>query len=118
MTDKIQDFFDAWGMSGDQSRQAAINASVSPDVIYCDPRTPEPICGPGPLADYLSMFSQAAPGASAKVVKSDTSHAHARVTVAFRMADGMEQLGQYFVQTDDAGNITAMSGFVGTGAPE
>ena len=62
------------------------------------------------------MFVANAPGAKAVVVDTQTRHGVTRATVAFRMADGMEQMGQYFVE-QDTGGITRMVGFVGTGVP-
>jgi hypothetical protein len=63
------------------------------------------------------MFVEAAPGATAKVVKSDTRFGTVRATVAFVMADGTVQHGQYFIDLE-AEKIARMTGFVGTGSPE
>ena len=114
---QIETFFEAWGMAEPEARKAAIESAVENDIVYADPRSPSPITGAAALADYVGMFSQAAPGARAVVVKSDVTGEMARVTVAFRMADGMEQLGQYFIEPA-TGPILRMTGFVGTGAPE
>lgn len=114
---KIETFFATWAMADAAERLGAIESAVSADVTYTDPRTDAPLIGPNALADYVGMFNQMAPGASAVVVKSDTIQNTTRVTVAFRMADGKKQHGQYFVEPS-AGKITRMTGFVGTGAPE
>ncbi|MDJ0638273.1 MAG: nuclear transport factor 2 family protein [Paracoccaceae bacterium] len=113
----VEEFFSAWAKSDAAERASILSAAVAPDVTYADPRTDAPVTGPEALSEYVGMFSQAAPGAEALVIKSDTIHGMARVTVAFRMPNGMEQMGQYFVEPAD-GPIQRMTGFVGTGAPE
>ena len=113
----ITTFFSAWAMADADKRASAVRDAVTDNVTYSDPRTEAPIEGPDALADYVGMFSKAAPGATAEVVKSDTIQGQSRVTVAFKMPNGMEQLGQYFVTPAD-GPITSMTGFVGTGTPE
>ena len=118
MSDSITAFFQAWQIEEAEPRTAKIQGSVTEDVIYDDPRTPESISGVAALSDYVGMFSANAPGWSAKVVKSDTIAGVTRVTVAFGGAgpDGSEQiqLGQYFVEKDEY-LISRMVGFVGTG---
>ncbi len=114
---EIDDFFAAWGMADATDRNAAIQGSVAGDVVYADPRTDAPIQGPDALAAYVGMFTDASPGATATVVKTETIQGTARVTVAFRMGNGMEQFGQYFISPAD-GPIARMTGFAGTGAPE
>ena len=113
----IEAFFAAWGMVEADERAAAIREAVADGVSYADPRTDAPLIGADALSDYVGMFTQAAPGATANVVKSDTIQGMTRATVAFRMPNGMEQHGQYFVEPSD-GPITRMVGFVGTGGPE
>lgn len=115
----IEAFFASWSMTDDAERLAAITSATTSTVSYADPRTPEPIEGPGALSDYVAMFAQAAPGATATVIKRDAHHGAARVTVEFKMADGMTQYGQYFVEPDDdTAPVARMIGFVGTGSPE
>lgn len=122
MTDSIDTFFSAWSMAEDGLRAETIARAVAPGVTYADPRTEEPITGADALNAYVGAFSANAPGWRADVVRSDTIAGTARATVAFggKGPDGAEmvQLGQYFVEFDDAGLITRMTGFVGTGAPE
>ena len=113
----IKTFFAAWGMSDTNARTSTIGNVTSDTTIYADPRTNAPLTGSAAISEYVSLFAQAAPGATASVVKSDIIQDTARVTVAFRMADGMTQYGQYFVEAHDD-TITRMTGFVGTGAPE
>jgi hypothetical protein len=114
---EIETFFSAWAMAEPSERSAAIKSALATSATYADPRTEAPLEGPQAVSDYVGMFTQMAPGASANVVKTDTIQNAARVTVAFRMADGKEQLGQYFVEPA-TGPITRMIGFVGTGTPE
>ncbi len=114
---EITTFFAAWGMAEASERDAAIRDAVTADVTYTDPRTEAPITGPEALSEYVGMFTQMAPGASASVVNTDTTGGSARVTVAFRMADGKEQLGQYFIEPA-LGRVARMTGFAGMGAPE
>ena len=113
----INTFFSAWAMTDAIERSTAIRDAVADTVTYADPRTEAPVKGPEALADYVGMFSQAAPGATAEVAKTDIIQGQARVTVAFKMPNGMVQMGQYFVTPAD-GPIAAMTGFVGTGEPE
>lgn len=113
---EIQNFFAAWGMADAEERNAAIQGAVTSNITYADPRTEAPLTGLDALSAYVGMFTEMAPGATASVVKEDTTGGMARVTVAFRMADGKEQLGQYFVEPA-SGKIARMTGFVGTGAP-
>lgn len=121
MSDLVDKFFAAWGMSEDTERASAIASVYAPDGTYADPRSPDILTGPAAIAGYVNMFSANAPGWTAKVVKSDTVANTERVTVAFGGAgpDGkdMVQHGQYFAETADD-KITSMIGFVGTGAPE
>ncbi len=118
MSTAAERFFTAWGEADATARISRINAAMVPNASYADPRTPAPINGTGEIADYVAMFSQNAPGAVAEVVKSDSQAGFTRVTVAFKMADGMLQHGQYFLEHDTQGLITRMVGFAGTGAPE
>lgn len=115
MSNTIDAFFSAWSQTDAAVRRDAIAAALAPGGSYADPRTPAPMADVDAINDYVGMFAQAAPGATVAVVKSDAQHGLTRATVAFRMADGMEQTGQYFIETDSAGLITRMVGFVGTG---
>ena len=63
------------------------------------------------LQHVLNQFAVAA------VVDTQVQHGMTRATVAFRMKDGMEQMGQYFIDSNDTGAITRVVGFVGTGVP-
>ncbi|SEW28127.1 SnoaL-like domain-containing protein [Cognatiyoonia koreensis] len=120
MSDPIETFFDAWGMSDDAARADAIASVYADGGTYTDPRSPDTLSGAA-IAEYVNMFSANAPGWSAKVVKSDSIGGVIRTTVAFggKGPDGsdMVQHGQYFADLAD-GKITRMVGFVGTGAPE
>ena len=114
MAQSISDFFAAWA-DGSADK---INSAVTPDATYRDPRTPEPLTGPDAMTGYVAMFAQHAPGAVADVVNVSTSGPCTRATVAFKMADGMVQHGQYFCDIAEDGRIARMVGFVGLGAPE
>jgi len=118
MPDSISDFFDAWAIRDSKRRMEQIQGSVSENVQYDDPRTTETVNGITALSHYVGLFSENAPGWSAKVIKSDMIAGVSRVTVAFSGIgpDGSEQVqfGQYFVEKDGE-FITRMVGFVGTG---
>ncbi|WP_108813921.1 molecular chaperone GroEL [Loktanella sp. Alg231-35] len=118
MTDAITTFFDAWGMSDTDARYSAIQKSIAPSATYADPRTDAPLTGPDAIAEYVGMFSAQAPGAVAEVATTQSRDGVTRATIAFKMPNGMEQLGQYFVEMGQDGQISRMVGFVGTGAPE
>ncbi len=121
MANSIETFFEAWGMADDVARAVAIASVYADDGTYADPRSPDVLTGPAAIAEYVNMFSENAPGWTAKVVKSDTVAGVIRATVAFGGTgpDGNEmvQHGQYVADLD-GNKITRMVGFVGTGAPE
>ena len=114
MAHSIETFFAAWA-DGDAGK---VTAAVTEQATYRDPRTPEPLTSAAAMADYVAMFSQHAPGAVAEVVNLSECGPHMRATVAFKMADGMVQHGQYFCDMAEDGRISRMVGFVGTGEPE
>lgn len=111
-------FFTAWGETDAAKRAETLQESVARDFTYCDPNAPDVIADLDALNSYIGMFTQYAPGAHAEVVGTGETKGHHRLTVAFRMADGKEQLGQYFVELDAAGRATRMVGFAGLGEPE
>ena len=117
----IEAFFDAWGMSDEAARNAAISGALTSGATYAEPRSDGALVGPTAIAEYVAMFSANAPGWTAKVVKSDVIAGLSRVTVAFggQGPDGNEmvQHGQYFAELED-GKVARLTGFVGTGAPE
>lgn len=116
MPDSVKTFFDAWGMSDATDRATAIHASVAAEATYADPRTENPLIGPDALTEYVGMFSEQAPGAVAEVAHAEARDGVTRATIAFKMPNGMEQMGQYFVEHNSDGRISRMVGFVGTGA--
>ncbi len=118
MTHAIESFFAAWGEADADTRSTMLHTSLSPRITYADPRTPDPITEAQALVDYVGMFSQFAPGATAQVVALADTAGYVRAIVAFRMADGAEQLGQYFIELDDHSRISRAIGFAGLGAPE
>ena len=120
MTDQIDTFFSAWQLESPEQILKNISDSVASNIVYVDPRTPEPITSVSALSEYVGMFAANAPGWTAKVVASDTVGGVTRATVAFsgKGPDGKDQkqLGQYFVELD-GDLISRMVGFVGIGAP-
>ena len=117
MSDPVKAFFDAWVEADPAKRLKAVESSMPDGAVYVDPRTPAPLSTASAISDYAGMFVEMAPGAVAEIVDTQTQHDRTRATIAFRMKDGMEQLGQYFIERNDKGAITQMVGFVGTGAP-
>jgi hypothetical protein len=117
----IETFFGAWSMTDPEQRTAAIAQAAADGVWYADPQAPDPMSGIEALSTYVGMFSENAPGWSAKVVASDETAGMVRATVAFGGPgpDGSEmaQHGQYFVELD-GDKIKRMVGFVGTGQPD
>lgn len=118
MTDRVDRLFKAWGETDAQARAAALRDGLAPAFSYVDPRAPAPITDADAFVDYVAMFTEYAPGATARVVNWSECKGHYRATVKFVMPDGATQLGQYFIELDDAGRATRMIGFVGLGAPE
>jgi len=118
MTDAPEKFFATWALQDDAARLAQLTACFATSGSYADPRTDAPLIGPDAVAAYVAMFAKSAPGAIAEVAKAETRAGVTRATIAFKMPNGMEQSGQYFIEEDDSGQITRMVGFVGTGAPE
>jgi ketosteroid isomerase-like protein len=108
-------FFSAWSEADDAARLAIIRDVVTDGCTYDDPRSPGVLTGDAAIADYVGNFARMAVGASVVVVKTDLRGACERATIAFRMADGMEQTGQYFID-HDGDKIARVVGFVGTGA--
>lgn len=118
MTSHIETFFLAWGETDTDTRATTLRSALSDTIQYMDPRTPEPITDLQALIEYVAMYSEYAPGATAAVVNvSQTGH-NIRATVKFAMPDGNAQFGQYFVEPDAQGKLARMVGFVGLGSPE
>ncbi|MDA5558656.1 molecular chaperone GroEL [Shimia sp. MMG029] len=118
MPDAVTAFFAIWAETDADKRRATLTDVMAETFSYCDPNAPEMISDLEALNSYIGMFTQYAPGASAQVVRTGETKGHHRVTVAFRMADGKEQLGQYFVELDADGRAQRMVGFAGLGEPE
>jgi len=118
MSQALSDFFAAWAETDADGRGAMIARAIGATIFYADPMTETPITDAGALSDYVGNFAKSAPGALAEVAKAEDRAGVTRATVVFRMPNGMEQLGQYFAEHDDAGRLTRLIGFVGTGAPE
>ena len=118
MSDSIEQLFLAWGDPDAGARTATLKSTLAPAFYYADPNAPDPITDADAFAAYVGMFTQYAPGATARVAQLTECKGHHRATVIFEMADGKQQFGQYFVDLDEAGVITRMIGFAGLGAPE
>lgn len=118
MSEAIRAFFAAWGDNDENRRAESLREVLSPNITYLDPRTPEPVTSVEALIAYVAMYTQYAPGATASVSALSETQGHYRATVTFAMADGMTQLGQYFIEVDDQQRLMRMVGFVGLGDPE
>ncbi|MDX1782119.1 MAG: hypothetical protein R3256_12470, partial [Thalassovita sp.] len=117
MTQVIENFFATWGMTDSAARDAALRDCLAEEFYYVDPSAPEPITDAAALVAYVAMFTEYAPGATARVVALSETKGHNRATVEFETADGTKQYGQYMIDLDKAGKATRMIGFVGLGAP-
>ena len=118
MSDRIKRLFLAWGNPDAISRAQELKDTLASEFYYADPNAPEPITDADAFVAYIAMFTEYAPGATARVVKLTECKGHYRATVIFEMADGKQQFGQYFVDLDDDGRVTRMIGFVGLGDPD
>jgi hypothetical protein len=118
MVDALNAFFVAWGDTDATKRSEALKGALADNFTYIDPRSEAPISDLDALNGYVGMYAQYAPGATAAVVNTSETKGHHRLTVAFRMADGKEQLGQYYVELDADGRATRMIGFAGLGESE
>lgn len=117
MTNALTDFFAAWGEPDAAARTALITGAVSDDFTYSDPRSGARLSGLSAVAEYVGMFSANAPGWAATVDTVDEVNGYLRAKIAFggKGPDGsdMVQHGTYFGETDDAGKLTMLAGFVG-----
>ncbi len=122
MSDALTTFFSAWSETDATKRSDLIADALTADATYSDPRSGGRLAGHDAISDYVGMFSANAPGWSASIVSSDVINDYARTIVAFggKGPDGsdMVQHGTYFSDHNDAGKITMVAGFVGTGASE
>jgi len=118
MVDALNAFFVAWGETDATKRSEALKGALADNFTYIDPRSEAPISDLDALNGYVGMYAQYAPGATAAVVNTSETNGQYRLTVAFRMADGKEQLGQYYVELDAESRATRLIGFAGLGEPE
>ncbi len=118
MSSAMTAFFGAWGEPDADKRNDALSAALASQFTYVDPRSPEIITDLDAINAYISMFTEQAPGATASVVHSSETKGHFRFTVAFRMPNGMEQFGQYYVQFDADDRAARIVGFAGLGEAE
>lgn len=117
MTAAIEDFFTAWAIEDDATRDAQLRGSLGGSIYYADPRTETAITSIDELLGYVGQFSKMAPGMPVTVAGTSKTLTHIRAVVRFGAGDH-SQLGQYTADLDDAGKITRLVGFVGVGAPE
>ncbi|MEP2531830.1 molecular chaperone GroEL [Shimia sp.] len=118
MSHAVETFFEAWGDPNPDTRAATLRAILPTELYYLDPRTSDALTDIDALIGYIAMYTEYAPGASARVVNLSTTGSTQRATVEFAMADGMKQFGQYFIEPDDQSRPARMTGFVGLGEPE
>lgn len=117
MSEALNKFFAAWGETDADARKAMIAEAVADGFTYSDPRSGARLSGVDATAEYVSMFSANAPGWSAQVenVSSVNDYHRARVAFGGPGPDGkvMQQSGTYFAETDAAGKLLVLAGFVG-----
>jgi hypothetical protein len=118
MTDFVASFFQAWGEPDTAARDTALRAALADPFSYQDPRMPQPSSDVDELIGYVAMYTQAAPGATARAVHQSRTGAFARAAVEFAMPDGKKQMGQYFIEHDADGKLARLIGFAGMGTPE
>ncbi|MDA9008780.1 nuclear transport factor 2 family protein [Alphaproteobacteria bacterium] len=117
MSDNVNKFFAAWGDADNNAQAKTIAETLANDARYADPRTEAPLIGPEAVANYVAQFAQMAPGAMVEAVDVAERDGITRATVEFKMANGMVQMGQYFIEMDASGKLSRLVGFVGTGTP-
>jgi len=117
MSDALTAFFAAWSVGDDATRDAQVDDALGASILYADPRTEAPLTTATAVKDYVGQFSKMAPGMPVSVANVSTTLTFARATVQFGAGDQC-QWGQYTADLDDAGKITRLIGFVGTGAPD
>jgi hypothetical protein len=116
MTTHIDDFFTAWSIADDTTRDAQVADTLSDDIFYVDPRTADPLTTVAAVKDYIGQFSKMAPGMPVSVVNTSKTLTFARATVQFGEGE-QSQMGQYTVDLGPEGKIQRMIGFVGLGTP-
>lgn len=116
----LDTFFSAWSETDAAARTALIASAMADGATYSDPRSGSRLDGLDAISTYVGMFSENAPGWTAKVTQSDVVNGYVRAIVAFggMGPDGSEmvQHGTYFADLDDSGKALSIAGFVGTGA--
>ncbi|MBS1301332.1 nuclear transport factor 2 family protein [Loktanella sp. SALINAS62] len=114
MTDRIANFFAAWGETDAATRRASVADCMAPEFTYSDPMTDGPITSLDALCDYLGAFATHAPGWTAKALTIDEKDGFARILVGFGADGTWSQHGTYFALERDSGIVT-MTGFKGAG---
>jgi hypothetical protein len=117
MSENAHKFFTAWGDANRATQVTSISEALTDDARYSDPRTEAPLIGPKAVTGYVAQFAEMAPGAVVEAVDVAERDGVTRATVEFRMANGMVQMGQYFIESDNSGKLSRLVGFVGTGTP-
>jgi len=115
MSNSVETFFDAWGLTDATAREQAVRSVVTENIYYVDPSTAAPLSGAGELVDHVAMFTANRPGSTANVVGMNTQNRHVRATVDFFVDGKTAMRGQYFCDLNTDDMITKMVGFIGTG---
>jgi len=115
MTDRIADFFAAWGETDAAKRRATVAACMAGEFVYTDPRSDGRLTTLDQLVDYIGMFSRMAPGWTAGAIETQTRDGFARVLVGFGDGQDWSQHGTYFAASNATGQIATLAGFVGAG---
>jgi hypothetical protein len=115
MTDTLADFFGAWANADAAAQKDTITDAMAADFVYSDPRSDGRLTTIDTLASYVAQFTANAGGMMAGVIKTDTHNGYIRAIVGFGANGAWMQKGTYFATHDDAGKISLLSGFIGTG---
>lgn len=119
MSENVARFFAAWGVLDAKTRESAIRAAINKGFTYSDPRSGQKLSESDKIIAYISQFSANAPGWQAEVISCDDVNGYIRAIVSFhgQGPDGKEirQLGTYFGECDEEGQLSYLAGFIGTG---
>ena len=114
MTAAIEQFFTAWCIEDDATRDAQVKNTIGAKVFYADPRTESALTDTDAIVAYVGQFSKMAPGMPVSVEDTSTTLEFTRATVRFGEGE-QSQLGQYICELDDSGKLIRLIGFAGIG---